>query len=142
MGVLRMTFCLSKRSLSNLEGVHPDLVEVVKLAGELCSDEDLDFVITDGHRTTAEQVEFVKTGKSKTMASRHLNGFAIDYVGLVNGRATYDLEIMSRIAELFKAAAAELKVPIEWGGDWVSFKDTPHIQLAKRYYPDATTQEA
>lgn len=131
-----MSFSFSKRSLANLEGVHPDLIEVVKLAGELCGDVKQDFCITDGHRTTAEQIEFVKTGKSKTLRSRHLNGFAIDYVALVNGRASYDPEDMTAIAEKFKEAAEQLGIPIEWGGDWKTFKDTPHIQLCKSRYPD------
>jgi peptidoglycan L-alanyl-D-glutamate endopeptidase CwlK len=34
-----------------------------------------------------------------------------------------------------KAAASELKVDIEWGGDWVTFKDGPHYQLSRRSYP-------
>ncbi|CAK1691465.1 hypothetical protein VCRA2119O147_7240001 [Vibrio crassostreae] len=34
----------------------------------------------------------------------------------------------------FKQAAKELNVPIVWGGDWVSFKDGPHVELDKRVY--------
>ena len=131
-----MSFVLSKRSLSNLEGVHEDLIEVVKLAGELCCNCGLDFIITDGSRTLAEQRKFVLTGKSKTMNSRHLNGHAIDYVGLVNGRVTYDVAVMTKIAEQFKKAAAKRRIPIVWGGDWTSFKDTPHIQLCAERYPN------
>lgn len=131
-------FTLSTRSLHNLEGVHPDLVEVVKKAGELCDAEGIDFILTDGCRTIEEQREFVRTGKSKTMHSRHLGGFAIDYVGLVRGRVTYDVDIMTRIAGCFKHAAERLRIPIVWGGDWVSFKDTPHIQLTAERYPDVS----
>lgn len=133
-----MTFTFSKRSLANLEGVHPDLIEVVKKAGELCDAEGIDFIVTDGHRTYAEQVEFVKTGKSKTLKSRHLGGFAVDYVGLCNGRVSYDVALMTQIAECFKRAAAKLRTPIEWGGDWRNFKDTPHIQLVNERYPDVS----
>ena len=131
-----MSFLLSKRSRLNLENEHPDLVEVVMLAGELAVERGLDFIITDGHRTYAEQVEYVKQGKSKTLKSRHLGGLAVDYVGLVHGRVTYDAGVMTQIAECFKAAARKRKTPIEWGGDWKSFKDMPHIQLSKERYPD------
>ena len=131
-----MSFSLSNRSRTNLENVHPELVEVVMKAGALCAEQGLDFIITDGHRTYAEQVEYVKTGKSKTLKSRHLGGRAIDYVGLVNGRVTYDVAVMTRIAEQFKRAAAKCGVPIKWGGDWKSFKDTPHIELCSERYPD------
>ncbi len=131
-----MSFALSKRSLRELEGVHPDLVEVVKRAGHYCVEAGIDFIITDGCRTMEEQVEFVKTGKSKTLKSRHLGGLAIDYVGLRNGRVSYDTGLMTHIAACFKRAADELKIPIGWGGDWTSFKDMPHIQLDARRYPD------
>lgn len=137
-----MSFSLSHRSRTNLENVHQDLVEVVMLAGELCVARGLDFIITDGHRTMEEQVEYVKTGKSKTLKSRHLGGFAVDYVGLVDGRVTYDPAVMTAIAECFKRAAAKRKVPIVWGGDWQKFKDMPHIQLAAERYPDADSVEA
>lgn len=131
-----MTFALSNRSRMNLEGVHQDLVEIVMLAGEYCDEAGLDFILTDGTRTIEEQREYVRTGKSKTMQSRHLGGFAIDYVGLVNGRVTYDGAVMSAIAECFKRAATKRRTPIIWGGDWTSFKDMPHIQLEAKRYPD------
>ena len=132
-----MTLCFSKRSLANLDGVHPDLKRVCEIALQFCERiNGLDYIITDGCRTLAEQVEFVKTGKSKTMKSRHLGGFAIDYVALVNGRVTYDEDYMAAVAECFKRASAELGIPIVWGGDWVHFKDEPHIQLANERYPD------
>lgn len=126
----------SKRSLANLEGVHPDLRKVCDRAIELCQSVKIDFIVTDGCRTIEEQRVFVATGKSKTMRSRHLGGMAIDYVALVDGRVTYDVGYMEEIADLFKAAADELGVPIKWGGDWTSFKDTPHIELDKKVYPD------
>ena len=132
-----MSFALSNRSRTNLENVHEALVEVVMLAGQLADEQGLDFIITDGHRTYAEQVEYVKQGKSKTLKSRHLGGCAIDYVGLVNGRVTYDVGVMTQIANCFKRAAAKRRVRIKWGGDWKTFKDTPHIELDSEVYPDA-----
>lgn len=126
----------SKRSLANLEGVHPDLRKVCDRAIELCQSVKIDFIITDGCRTIEEQRVFVATGKSKTMHSRHLGGMAIDYVALIDGRVTYDVDAMEEIADLFKAAADELGIPIKWGGDWKTFKDTPHIELDKGVYPD------
>lgn len=43
-----MTYKLSKKSLSKLDGVHPDLVKVVKRAIEIT---ECDFTITEGLRT-------------------------------------------------------------------------------------------
>ena len=62
-------FSLSKRSLSKLEGVHPELVNVVKLAITLTK---VDFGVTYGVRTRAEQQELVKAGRSQTNKSYHL----------------------------------------------------------------------
>lgn len=129
-------FVLSKRSLLNLEGVHEDLIEVVKLAGEYANEDGIDFIITDGCRTIEEQRAFVAAGKSRTMHSRHLGGFAVDLVALVNGRVTYEKEAMKAVADCFKRAAEKRRTPIVWGGDWKTFIDTPHIELSQERYPD------
>lgn len=125
----------SKRSLSNLD-VHPDLLQVAYKALELLDGTPYDFIVTDGGRTIEEQRHFVATGKSQTMHSRHLGGFALDYVAMVNRRVTYDLGPMRAVADAFKKASSLLGIPIEWGGDWRGFKDEPHIQLRRKEYPD------
>ncbi len=129
----------SKRSVGNLEGVHEDLVEVCKKAIELSEDFGIDFIITDGCRTLAEQRDNVAKGVSKTMHSRHLGGFAVDTVALVNGRVSYAEADMAKVAACFKRAAEKLRIPIHWGGDWKTFKDTPHIELDKERYPDVNS---
>src|SRR5581483_2813521 len=99
-----MSHCFSKRSLLNLEGVHPDLKAVCAKAIELSDEFDIDFIITDGCRTIEEQRAFVAAGKSRTMHSRHLGGFAVDTVALVNGRVSYEVRDMERVAACFKKA--------------------------------------
>lgn len=127
---------LAPRSLKALEGVHPDLVKVVKRADELGAR----FHITDGLRTLERQKQLVAAGKSKTMKSRHLTGHAVDFVvAEPGGGVSYDHADMKACAEVFKRAAAELGVAIEWGGDWKRFVDTPHIELDRKVYkPDGT----
>lgn len=123
---------LAPRSLKCLEGVHTDLVRVVKRADELGAR----FHITCGLRTEDEQKRLVKAGKSRTMKSRHLTGHAVDYVvAEPGGGVSYEHGDMKECAEIFKRAATELGVKIEWGGDWKSFVDTPHIELDRRVYP-------
>jgi hypothetical protein len=34
-----------------------------------------------------------------------------------------------------KAAAEELGVALDWGGDWKKFKDGPHFELDRNVYP-------
>lgn len=123
---------LSQRSISRLRGVHPDLVRVVHRAIELSP---LDFAITCGTRSQAEQDRLVAEGKSKTRNSRHLTGHAVDFVALIDGRASWHFPYYKQIADAFKHAAVELGIAIVWGGDWVTFRDGPHIELDRKVYP-------
>ena len=118
---------LNARSEQKLVGVHPDLVRVARRAIELEP-----FIITCGLRTLEEQRALKAAGKSKTLNSRHLTGHAID---VVDADGHYDMPDMQRIGAAFKTAAAELGIPIEWGGDWKGAWDTPHIQLTWKAYP-------
>ncbi len=127
-----MLFTLSARSLKRLEGVHPDLARVVHRAIELTS---VDFVVTEGLRTKARQRELVAAGASQTMNSRHITGHAVDLAALVGGQVRWDWPLYGKLAEAMKAAAAELKIPLEWGGDWKTLRDGPHFQLPRGKYP-------
>lgn len=126
------TFRLSQRSLSRLVGVHPDLVKVVKRALELSP---TDFMVVEGLRTAARQRELVAAGASLTMNSRHITGHAVDLAPVVGGKLRWDGPLFPPIAAAMKAAAAELGVALEWGGDWRSFLDMPHFQLNRKAYP-------
>lgn len=117
-------FILGKRSTDNLQGVHPDLVRVVKRALELS---DVDFTVIEGLRTKERQAELLKQGFTKTMNSRHIIGQAVDIVPLPvdwNNKSRFGL-----VAAAMKAAAAELGVKITWGGDFKTFVDLPHYQI-------------
>ena len=127
-----MTYKLSQKSLDRLNGVHPDLVKVVKRAIELTP---VDFRITEGLRTKERQAYLFKKGASKTMRSRHLTGHAIDFVALPGNVVSWDFPLYTQISEAFKKAASELNVPIIWGGDWKSLRDGPHIELNRKFYP-------
>ena len=116
----------SERSLAKLQGVDPRLVKVAELALQRSP---FDFGITEGLRDLQTQKNYVHEGKSQTMNSKHLTGRAIDFVVYINGKANWDLENYQKVAQVFKQVAAEEGVQIEWGGDWKSFKDGPHIQL-------------
>ena len=121
-----MGFKLSQRSLSKLAGVHPKLVEVVKLA---ITKSPLDFSISEGLRTVERQKELVAQKKSQTMKSRHLVGEAVDICVLLDGKANWDFDNYRIVANVFKDCAAELGVKITWGGEWVTLKDGPHFQI-------------
>lgn len=120
---------LSQRSMQNLSGVHPDLVNVVKRAIEIT---EQDFSVIEGVRNIDRQRKLVAQGKSTTMNSRHLTGHAVD---LVPYPLSWDWDYFYPIADAMKQAAEELDVDLEWGGDWSSFPDGPHFQLSWGAYP-------
>lgn len=124
-------FRLSKRSLANLQGVHPDLAAVVRLAIELTH---VDFIVTEGRRSSQRQAALMQQGKTQTLNSRHLTGHAVDVAALVDGSVNWDMANYRQIAAAMKNAAQQLNIPIEWGGDWKSFKDGPHFQLPRGTY--------
>lgn len=130
-----MAFVFSRRSKTNLQGVHPKLVEVMTRALALT---EYDFTVTAGTRTLEQQRKYVAEGKSKTMKSYHLirsdgYGYAVDIAALVpNGNkstVSWDLKYYAKINEAVQKAASELGVNVTWGGSWKSFVDAPHFQL-------------
>jgi peptidoglycan L-alanyl-D-glutamate endopeptidase CwlK len=124
---------LSTRCLRRLEGVHPDLVRVIKAAAE-----GADFIVTEGLRTAEKQASLVKAGASQTLRSRHLTGHAVDLAVLVDGDVRWDWPAYDKLGDHVKKVASLLvpPVPVEWGGDWKSFRDGPHFQLPRTLYPD------
>lgn len=123
---------LSDRSEKKLEGVNADLVKVVRRATEIC---EIEFVVVEGLRTPKRQRELVAKGASQTLKSRHLTGHAVDLAPLIDGEVRWDWPPFYLIADAMDKAAAELQVPIEWGGRWRKFKDGPHFQLPADTYP-------
>ena len=132
---------LSKRSLNNLNGVHPDLVKVVKRALEISN---IDFTVIEGLRTIEKQKEYVAKGVSKTMKSYHLKqkdgyGHAVDIYPYYNGSVQVNapLSEFKKIANAMMKAGNEYDVIITWGADWDkdgnikehSFIDSPHYQI-------------
>lgn len=130
-------YALGARSKARLIGVHPDLVKVVERAIRLTA---VDFAVLEGVRDPARQKALVEIGASQTLNSRHLRGAdgfakAVDLGAWVGGEVRWDWPLYHKIAAAMKEAARQVGVPIEWGGDWSTFKDGPHFQLPKKEYP-------
>jgi hypothetical protein len=101
----------------------------VAVVGRAIQITKVDFGVTEGLRTRARQKSLVAAGASQTMNSKHLVGRAVDLVAMVDGLPRWDWPLYYKIADAMKIAAAELETPIQWGGDWKSFKDGPHFEL-------------
>ncbi|ADL00714.1 M15 family metallopeptidase [Brevundimonas subvibrioides] len=120
-----MAFALGAKSLAELNGVHPDLVRVVKRAIQITAQ---DFGVHDGLRTEAEQRAYVKAGVSQTMNSMHrpqADGFghAVDLVPYINGKLRWEWPAIYPIAAAVWQAAKDEGVPLRWGGAWIDMRD-------------------
>lgn len=133
-----MAFILGKRSLERLQGVHPDLVKVVKRAIEITP---VDFSVIEGVRTLDRQKQLYAQGRTApgkvvtwTMKSKHIEGKAVD---LLPATGWDNLISFDQVAKAMFQAAAELGVKIRWGADWNSNgkprekgeTDSPHFEL-------------
>lgn len=126
---------LNTTSHQRLRGVHPDLVRVVRRCAAEWADPETGFIVTQGLRTLKEQKLLKAKGASRTLRSRHLTGHAVDLAVSVQGQVRWDWPLYAKLAKAMKEAAKKEKVPLEWGGDWTSFKDGPHFQLPWAKYP-------
>lgn len=140
----------SKREEIKFKTLHPDLLRVVRRAAELMPtpvfmNAHIDaFMVIQTDRSAAEQARNVKRGASGTLYSRHViannrNGkaCAIDMAPVQsNGIIPWKRwELFAALNAVMQRAAKELKVPIEWGGNWKSPKDGDHWQLPWKQYP-------
>ncbi|MGR7336759.1 M15 family metallopeptidase [Klebsiella aerogenes] len=125
-------FKFSQRSETNLNGVNPVLVKVIRRALELTP---VDFIVIEGLRTQGRQKEMVATGKSQTMNSRHLTGDAVDIIPV---NTTWKVEEFKPLLKAVKQAADEQGLKLRFGINWkndpalpieTKFIDAPHVEI-------------
>lgn len=126
-----MTFSLSIRSHEKLKGVHPDLVAVVEKAIKLSK---VDFMVTEGLRTAERQKQLVAEGKSQTLDSKHIQGKAVDVAAWVKGKVSWDLPLYLDIAEAFREASLQLRVPLRSGLTWQLVNQEQTIKQQHDHY--------
>lgn len=146
-----MTFSFGKRSEQCLQGVHPDLVWVVRQALAVSM---VDFAVIEGLRSIERQRELYAQGRTKpgrvvtwTMQSKHIRqpdgfGHAVDLLpvnpvtGILDWNFNAGFQAIS--AAMFTASDA-LRIAIRWGRDWdrdgvigeMGEGDAPHYELFK-----------
>src|SRR5262245_39506409 len=136
---------MDDRSKTNLAGVHGDLVRVIIAAAGKFPGR---FEVTEGLRSIGRQRELVAKGKSKTLASRHITGHAVDLVVYKDGQPTWkDPNDYVALSACVLQCARDLGVHVRWGGDFdgdgvpafndrdSKFFDGPHFELSKKEYP-------
>lgn len=113
-------YALGPLSLSHLDGVHPALVSIVKVAITIT---DQDFGVHEGLRSLETQRKYVAKGVSQTMNSRHLKqtdgwGHAVDLVPYVDGTLRWEWPLIYPIAAAVHKVAQASSVRLRWGGVW------------------------
>lgn len=149
-----MTYVLGSASLAKLEGVHPDLVRVIKRAITISR---RDFRVIEGVRTPERQRKLYAQGRTTpgpkvtwTLNSNHFinpktkYGHAVDLLPapydwkLEDPKATPEMDDNFALVALAMLQAAEIeKVNIRWGADWdrdgkwreKGETDNPHFEL-------------
>lgn len=140
----------SQRSKDALKGVHPRLVQLMEA---VIKDTPVDFTITDGVRTVAQQKALYAKGrtapgsvvtnadgvrsKSNHQPKADGLGYAVDLYPFVNGKLDFNDagKQLPVIAAHIKATAKCLGINIRWGGDFAAKGkqpkgwDKPHFEL-------------
>ena len=85
----------------------------------------LGFTVTAGelYRTPEQQQIYVKTGRSRTMNSLHLQRRAIDLNFFVDGKLCYDKAVLAPLGAYWES----LHPLNSWGGNGKKLVDTPHF---------------
>lgn len=117
-----MSYKLSKRSLSRLEGINPVLLEIVK---ESIKNSPYDFGIPQfgGMRTPEDQHALYLRKLSKcdgyNKKSNHQSGNAFDIYLYIDGKASWSADKLEEVAKhIQRVAYDKFSSIIRWGGDW------------------------
>jgi len=116
----------------NLANVHPDLVRLAQDVGSL-----RDLIVVQGARTVAEELTAMASHHSalkNPMNSLHVTDPVKRPLALAVDLTPYPLDWnnlsdFQDLGAFVKDRAAALGIAIQWGGDWVSFRDYDHFQL-------------
>ena len=113
----------SNASKAKLATCHDDIQKLMNAVIE-----KVDIIILCGHRGEVDQNAAYANGTSKLRYpySKH-NSSPSNAVDIAPYPLDWDNAKRFRdLAVVVKATAAELNIPIKWGGDWKSFCDLPH----------------
>ena len=108
--------------MSNVAEQAAFLLDVTRLINKAT---ELGFVVTAGelYRTPEQQEIYVKTGRSRTMNSLHIQRRAVDLNFFLNGKLTYDKAVLAPLGAYWES----LHPLNSWGGNGVKLVDTPHF---------------
>lgn len=114
---------------------HPRLQEAAAQLVKKCRAQGLNVKIGESFRSKEEQDALYAQGRTKpgnivtnapgsSYSSMHQWGVAFDFFKNVSGHEYDDTSFFNRVGAIGKSLG------LEWGGDWTSPVDKPHLQLA------------
>lgn len=126
---------LLRRYAKKLQGLHPVVAAKAEQLLRRTYAEGIYIGIVHGFRTMAEQAAIYAQGRSvpgpiatnaRPGESYHNYGLAVDFALLTPDWSDYIWN--ERDPKWKRAAAIGKELGFEWGGDWRSFKDYPHLE--------------
>lgn len=120
------------KGTEKLQGVNQILIDFIykldyELAKSILNPDSVEITISEGLRSIERQKELFKQGKSKTLKSKHLIGDAIDIYPIKNNKI--DWEFYPVLMKIAKETAAKYNFSLNFGIDFKTFKDSPHIEI-------------
>ena len=115
--------------------LHPHLNKKLTKLLEACAKNGIYLIITEGFRTKEYQDKLYAKGRTapgsivtnargSSYSSQHMWGVAFD-IAINDNALLYSSKYIQKVANIAKGKDIDLG----WGGDWRSFKDTPHFYL-------------
>ncbi|MGF6356178.1 peptidoglycan L-alanyl-D-glutamate endopeptidase CwlK [Paenibacillus sp. 4624] len=141
---------LKAKSQARLSGVHPVIRQLGEELIERCYNRGVWIIITQGLRTYAEQDALYAQGRTVLYDSKgkklpivtkvkggysiHNFGFALDFALLLKDGKSVSWDTLrdddkDSLPDWSEVVEEAKKLGFEWGGDWRSFVDMPHIQM-------------
>jgi peptidoglycan L-alanyl-D-glutamate endopeptidase CwlK len=80
--------------------------------------------IREVERTPYQQTEYLRTGKSRTMESKHLNSLAADIYFTKSGKLVENKTALQPLGTFWE----NLNEGNRWGGGFKNFTDCPHFE--------------
>lgn len=124
------------------DSLHPIVEEKSRELVEAAEEIGINIIITDGFRSFEEQDILYQQGRSTdgnivTYAeggeSYHNYGLAIDFaLQLDDGSVVWDIvrdDNDNGEPDWFEVADIGKELGFDWGGDWLRFKDYPHLEM-------------
>lgn len=152
-------FLLPPRPKPQITGLHPVVAAKQAELVSLAAKKGIDVVITQGYRSTEEQDELYRQGRTAEGAivtnakggqSYHNYGLAVDFaIKKPSGDVIWDMDYdgnRNQKPDWQEIVDIAKQLGFTWGGDWANFPDYSHLQmdfgyslskLQKGYYPPA-----